>query len=242
MCTQKKWPATLDAYRNVLKLDSDYPEAYAAIGEALYELQRPQEAIVALERAIKLDPEVAGSRVILGKIFQQTGQEDRAVEALEAADRIRPGDQEVVFRLFRIYHARQDAENSARMKQKLDDLVTSDNQRASSGAEASRLNTAAIELEKNGNQTQALEMYEKASAVDGTNIVFQRNAALLLCKMGRTEEAIERLHQILSVEPDDAQTAQILAIAQEISAGKSEKREGLRQTSPSDPNGDSHPH
>ena len=64
-----------------------------------------------------------------------------------------------------------------------------------------------------------MEHNEQAAKTDVTNVVFQRNAALLLCKMGRPQNAIRRLRDILSLDSDDAQTLQILAVANELAAG-----------------------
>ena len=52
------------------------------------------------------------------------------------------------------------------------------------------------------------------------NLIFERNAALILCKTGKTEEAIRRLRDILSLDADDPETLQILAVANEVAAGK----------------------
>lgn len=41
---------------------------------------------------------------------------------------------------------------------------------------------------------------------------------ILLCKVGITEEAIRRLRDILSTDRDDAETPQILAVADERAA------------------------
>src|SRR5712692_8412580 len=75
------------------------------------------------------------------------------------------------------------------------------------------------ELEKKGDLTGALDHYDQAAKTDVTNVVFQRNAALLLCKMGRPQKAIRRLRDILSLDSDDAETLQILAVANELAAG-----------------------
>jgi predicted Zn-dependent protease len=58
-------------------------------------------------------------------------------------------------------------------------------------------------------------------------VVFQRNAALLLCKLGRADEAIPRLRDILSIDPDDPETLQILAVANELAVGNSAKKQTL---------------
>jgi predicted Zn-dependent protease len=89
------------------------------------------------------------------------------------------------------------------------------------------LNNTGIELEKKGDFSSALDHYDQAAKTDVTNVVFQRNAALLLCKMGRSQEAIRRLRDILSLDSDDAETLQILAVANELAAGDLAKKRTL---------------
>lgn len=76
-----------------------------------------------------------------------------------------------------------------------------------------------IELGKKGDLIGALEHYDQAEKTNVTNVVFQRNAALLFCKMGRPQKAIRRLPDILSLDSDDAETLQILTVANELAAG-----------------------
>ncbi len=65
---------------------------------------------------------------------------------------------------------------------------------------------------------------------DSHNLTYSRNEALLLCRVGCTEEAIARLRNILSLDPDDIATARILAIANEIAAGQSAQVHSLPQS------------
>ena len=90
------------------------------------------------------------------------------------------------------------------------------------------LNNTGVELEKKGDLAGALEHYDQAAKTDVSNLVFQRNAALVLCKTGRAEEAIRRLRDILSIDADDAETLQILAVANEVAAGNV----GVKKTLP----------
>jgi predicted Zn-dependent protease len=85
-----------------------------------------------------------------------------------------------------------------------------------------------VELEKQGDLVGALKQFDEAAGDDATNLIFQRNAALILCKLGRTDEAIRRLRDILDLDPDDAQTLQILAVAKEYEL----KRAGKGPTLP----------
>jgi predicted Zn-dependent protease len=58
-------------------------------------------------------------------------------------------------------------------------------------------------------------------------VIFQRNAALLLCNLGRADEAIQRLRDILSIDPNDPETLQILAVANELATGDLARKQTL---------------
>src|SRR3984885_1008554 len=216
---QKKWTDTIDSYGKVLELQPDWAEAYAATGEALFSLNRNHESMAALTKAVSLDPGDGSSHLFLGRLYQDAGNQDQALQELEAAHRLRPGDREPIYRLFRIYNGKGDKVNANHLKKELEDLLASNRAESDSEAKAIVLNNTGIELEKNGDFTAALEHYDQAAKTDVTNVVFQRNAALLLCRMGRTQEALRRLRDILSLDPDDAETLQILAVANELAAG-----------------------
>ncbi len=215
---QKKWTDALDAYRKVLVLQPDWAEAYASIGEALFNLNRSQESLDALTKAVALDPENPAAHALLGKLYQDAGKQQEAIAEFEVAHRLRTDDREVIFRLFRIYNSKGDKENAARLKTDLEAVLASDRTVSDGEAKASVLNNTGIELEKKGDLAGALGHYDQAAKADVTNVVFQRNAALLLCRMGRTQEAIRRLRDILSLDADDAETLQILSVANELSA------------------------
>jgi tetratricopeptide (TPR) repeat protein len=216
---QKKWQDTIDAYRKVLEFQPNWPEAYFAIGEAFYYLNLPQKSMPELEKAVALDPEKFTAHQLLGKLYQDAGRQQEAIAQLEEAHRLQPNDREAIYRLYRIYLHNGDTINSSRLQKELQNSVARDKAESNGGASAAILNNTGIELEKKGDLTGALDHYDQASKIDVTNVVFQRNAALLLCKMRRPQEAIRRLRDILSLDSDDAQTLQILAVANELAAG-----------------------
>ena len=224
---QKEWQNTIEAYKKVLQFQPDYAEAYAATGESLFALNRTSESLVALRKALALDPEDAQARATLGKIYQANGDLDKAIPEFEAAVRLRPADREATYRLFRIYTSKGDQTDAARLQRHLQALVASNVADSLNEAKATALNNTGIALEKQGEFASALNHYEEAAQADATNIIFQRNAALLLCKMERPQEAIRRLQDILGLEPDDAETLQILTVAKELAAGQSRLKEKL---------------
>jgi tetratricopeptide (TPR) repeat protein len=216
---QKKWQDTIDTYGKVLEFQPNWPEAYFAIGEAFYYLNLPRKSMPELEKAVALDPEKFTAHELLGKLYQDAGRQQEAIAQLEEAHRLQPNDREAIYRLYRIYLHHGDTINSSRLQKELQNSVARDKAESDGGAKAAILNNTGIELEKRGDLTGALDHYDQAAKTDVTNVVFQRNAALLLCKMGRPQEAIRRLRDILSLDTDDAETLQILAVANELAAG-----------------------
>jgi tetratricopeptide (TPR) repeat protein len=224
---QKKWQDTIDAYRKTLELDPNLAEAYEAIGEALFSLNHSEESVAPLEKAVALDPEDGAAHAILGKLYQDAGKQDKAITEFEAAHRLRPNDQEVIYRLYRIYSLKGDPVNGPRMQKELEDLLARNRAESENEAKALVLNNAGVVLEQKGDLAGALDHFDQAAKIDVTNVVFQRNAALLLCKLGRIDEAIRRLRDILSIDSDDAETLQILAVANELAAGNLAKKKTL---------------
>jgi tetratricopeptide (TPR) repeat protein len=225
---QKKWQGTIDAYRKTLELEPDWPEAYAAVGEALFSLNRSEESMTILEKAASLDPGNEVPHALLGKLYQDAGKQDKAISEFETAHRLMPNDREIVYRLYRIYSLKGDSVNGPRLQKELEDLLASNRAEADSETKAMVLNNTGVELEKKGDLAGALEHFDQAAKADVANLVFQRNAALILCKTGKTEEAIRRLRDILSLDADDAETLQILAVANEVAAGNL----GVKRTLP----------
>ena len=230
---QKKWQDAVDAYNKVLAFQPTAPEAYAAIGQSLFALNRMAESKAALQKALRLDPADGAAHATLGKIYQDGGQDDQAIAEFEAAIRERPDDRDAMYRVFRIYSKKGDTINAARLQNQIKDLVKSNVNASMDEAKASALNSSAIELEMKGDFNGALEDYDSAAKANSTNIIFQRNAALLLCKMGRVQEAIRRLRDILAVDGNDAETLQILAVAEELGSSGGAKQKSLPAPQPS---------
>ena len=224
---QKKWQDTIDSYNQVLEFQPDWAESYAAIGEALFFLNRSPQSKDALRKALALDPRDGASHEILAKLYQDDGKVDEAIEEFEAAIRLRPSDKEAIYRLFRIYKKKGDTANAERLQNQLKETLAGNLAESMNQAKGTALNNTGMELEKGSNFAGALDAYDQAAKTDVDNIIFQRNAALLLCKMGRTQEAIRRLRDILALDSDDPETLQILAVANELASGNMQEKKDL---------------
>ncbi|RZU29710.1 tetratricopeptide repeat protein [Edaphobacter modestus] len=228
--SQKKWQDALYSYTRVRELEPDSAEAYSAIGECLYSLNQPERSMAALQRSIVLEPDNETTHVLLGKIYQSQGRDEEAIAEFEIAMRLVPDDREVIFRLSRLYTKTGNMAAASNLQKQLKTSFAESNVQSINEQKATVLNNTGIELERKGYRLEALEHYDQAAKTDTTNLVFARNAALLLCKIGRTQEAIERLKEILAIDPDDAKTIQILTVANEIAAGNLSEKETLPES------------
>ena len=68
-------------------------------------------------------------------------------------------------------------------------------------------------LEKSGDVRAALAKYRAALDLDPTVYVFRLNYALALCRLGRWQDGIVELREVLRVDPDNANAARALYIA-----------------------------
>lgn len=82
------------AYREILKLDPEYPEVYFPLAHALNYLGRKEEAIDAYQRAIKEDPDNSEARLWLGYAEAERGNEKAAREQYEALRKLNPKNAE----------------------------------------------------------------------------------------------------------------------------------------------------
>ena len=80
---------------------------------------------------------------------------------------------------------------------------------------AAGLNEEGLRLEHNGDLPGAMEKYRAAVELDQTGYGFRLNYALALCGVGKWREGITQLQEVLSEDPDNADAAKALFIAQE---------------------------
>ena len=113
---------------------------------AALRFNRNRESMEALTKAVSLDPDDGSSHLLLGKLYQDAGNQDQALQELEAAHRLRPGDREPIYRMFRIYNGKGDKVNADRLKKELEDLVASN--RAESDSEGATKEQHGIESAK----------------------------------------------------------------------------------------------
>jgi predicted Zn-dependent protease len=80
---------------------------------------------------------------------------------------------------------------------------------------ASGLNEQGVGLEKSGDVQAAMVKYKAALDLDPTGYGFRLNYGLALCRLDRWQEGIVELREVLKADPNNADAAKALYIAQE---------------------------
>ncbi|MEN3187033.1 MAG: tetratricopeptide repeat protein [Atribacterota bacterium] len=75
-----KFAEALPFFENAVKEDSDYWEAYLAIGECHYHLRHYEEAIEAFKQVIRIEPHYAEAHYGLRLTYLKTGDRGSALE------------------------------------------------------------------------------------------------------------------------------------------------------------------
>ena len=78
-----------------------------------------------------------------------------------------------------------------------------------------QLNRDGVQLEKEGNFAASVEKYRAALKLMPSQTIFRRNLALVLCRLGRWEEGIYELKEVLKEDSEDTVATRALSIALE---------------------------
>jgi len=183
------------ASRRALDLDPDLPEAHAARGFALFQMQRHQEAETAFETAIRLDTKQFEARYFFARMRFQQGRFLEAVQLFEDACRAREDYQASYFAAQSYAALGSDVGARAAygraleiVKRHLD--LNPDDPRAGTVRACCHCRL--------GERTEGLEWAERALAIDPSDAGVRYNVACLFALEGETNRALECLQQAVA--------------------------------------------
>ena len=189
--------------------------AYLEWGRILADGPETAQAESVLHKAAEMLPRNFEAQYLLGSQLLRNENAEAALDALRRANELNPNDRPAAYALGRALRAAGKTEEARRH---LAGIARAGSSRAVAEAdinEAGRLNNLGLDLETRGDYEGALENYEAAAAIAPENIHFQRNAALVLCRLSRWEEAKSRLREVLRAAPGDVDATKALYIALE---------------------------
>jgi tetratricopeptide (TPR) repeat protein len=194
-------------------LRRDYAEAWSDLGGMRRLALDSAGAIEALQRAVALKPDDALAQYRLGQLYLQDGHAVKAVEHLKQALFYAPNDRATLYNLLLALRKTGRLEEAKPIEKRMAELQHQTDRASEVGFAASDLNSEGIQLERSGDIRAALAKYRAALDLDPTGFGFRLNYALALCRLGRWQDGIVELREVLRLDPDNADAAKALYIA-----------------------------
>jgi tetratricopeptide (TPR) repeat protein len=203
----------MDELERAVHLRSNYAEAWSDLGGMRRLALESAGAIEALQRAVALQPDNALAQYRLGQLYLQGGQAFKAVQHLKQALFYTPNDRATLYNLMRALREAGRSEEARPIEKRMAELQHQSDRASEVGFAASALNGEGIQLEKSGDIRAALAKYRAALDLDPTGFGFRLNYALALCRLGRWQDGIVELREVLRLDPNNADAAKALYIA-----------------------------
>ncbi len=206
-------PSASRDFEEAIRWHPGHGPAHLELGRTLAGIADSEEAVAVLRTAVELNSDSFEAHYLLGAQLLRSGEAADAVAALRRAVALDPSDQPAAYALGRALRASGRNEEARRH---LASIAKAGARRALDEArvtEAGRLNDLGLADEASGDFSRALANYEAAIEIAPDNILFHRNAALVLCRLERWDEAKERLRAVLRMAPGDIDATTALHIA-----------------------------
>lgn len=222
---ERNFEQALIEIENAIRLLPDFSDAYLSQGLIKKRLRDEPGALLAFKKTVELSPGSAKGRYELGAAYLLAGQILPAIEHLQKSLELRPGDRFAMYHLCRAFRRAGRNDDSKVCQQQLSAII--EGQLKASDLTIEELNNEGVKLEQDGQLAAALEKYRDAVNLDPLQTVFRRNLALVLCRLGRWEEAVEELKEVLEIDPADAEATKALYIAlDKVSSVKTKTPDG----------------
>jgi tetratricopeptide (TPR) repeat protein len=210
---QNQIDKSIDELEKSIQLRPEYAEAWSDLGGMRRLSLDSGGAVQALEKAVALNPHDSTAQYRLGQLFLQDGETAKALDHLKIALLGDPSDVATLYSLDRALRKAGKLEEAKPIEKQLAELRAKSDRASTVALAASRLNDEGIAMEKSGDVRAALAKYRAALDLDPTGTGFQLNYGLALCKLGRWEDAIAELREVLRLDRDNQEAAKVLYIA-----------------------------
>jgi tetratricopeptide (TPR) repeat protein len=103
--TQKIYPEAATEFQAELANDPNHLQAMEYLGDTYVQLNRPEDARPLLEKTVELDPSQSLAHLDLGILLSDAGDNERALHELLLAEKLKPEEVNVHWRLGRLYRS-----------------------------------------------------------------------------------------------------------------------------------------
>ena len=184
------------ASSKALELNPDLAEAHVSRGNALYLLQRPDEARDEFERAISIDPDLFEAWYYYGRSRFAQGDLDKAAEYFERASRIRPEDYQTPNFLANCYEGLERKKDAAATYDRC--LETATKYLELFPEDARALYFGAQALIALGQRERGLEWAERAREAEPEEAVVLYNVGCVYARVNEIEKAIDCIDEAVT--------------------------------------------
>jgi Flp pilus assembly protein TadD len=196
-----------------VRLRPDFAAAWSDLGLVRRLLQDETGALQAFERAVQLDPKDSTAQLRLGSQYLRDGKTRQAIAHLRDAARTQPDSRAVLYNLERALREDGQIEEARKVEARMAQLLLQSRQASETTRQSARLNNEGVQLEKSGNVRAALAKYEAALELDPEHNGFRLNLGLALCRLGRWDEGIVQIREVVRRDPNNAKAVKALYIA-----------------------------
>lgn len=210
---QNQVDKSIDELEKSIQLRPDYAEAWSDLGGMRRLSLDRSGAVQALEKAVALNPKNSTAQYRLGQLYLQDGETVKALNHLKIALIADPSDLATLYSLDRALRKAGKLEEAKPLETQLAELRAKSDRASTVALAASRLNDEGIAMEKAGDVRAALAKYRAALDLDPTGTGFQLNYGLALCRLGRWDDGIAELREVLRLDPDNQEAAKAIYIA-----------------------------
>jgi len=196
-----------------VRLRPDYAAAWLELGVVRRALLDEAGTLSAFQRAVELDPTDITAQLRLGSEYLHAGKPREAIPHLQQAVNADAGNRAALYNLQRALREDGRIDEAKKVEARMTALLAQRTKTSEFALEASRLNNQGVELEKSGNLPAALGKYQAALDLDPEHEGFRLNLGLVLCRLGRWDEGIAQMREIVRRDPNNAEAVKALYAA-----------------------------
>lgn len=209
----------LDASRadleQAVRLRPDFAAAWSELGVVRRVLAEETGALQAFQQAVRYNPQDGTAQLRLGSEYLRSGKPREAAGHLREALRLDPDSRAVLYNLERALREDGQVEEARKVEARMKQLLLQRSKASATSIEAAKLNNQGVDLEKTGDVLAALGKYQEALELDPEHGGFRLNLGLALCRLGRWDEGIAHMREVVRRDPDNAEAAKALYSALE---------------------------
>jgi tetratricopeptide (TPR) repeat protein len=181
-------------YEHVIRLQSDYEEAYDNLGNILLQLGRTDEARDRFESALRLKPDSAEAHHNLANALVKLGRTDDAIAQYQQAERLKPSSPVIHYNLaYTLLQVGRSAEAEVEYREAL---------RLNPGLAAQMYLDLGNFLAQHGRLADALPEYQESLRLNPNDAGARYNLGTVLQQLGRPVEAAAEHREALRLNPN----------------------------------------